>query len=72
MEFNFSALLAAVSVYVFNSMELRNVFNNGNKSFEVVSFEQINNFLLEKFSQSGITFLPQFGVFPEIFVKLDS
>jgi hypothetical protein len=57
MELNSSALFTAVSVDILNSVELRNVFDNRNKSFEVVGFKQINDLLLEEFGQSDVAFL---------------
>jgi hypothetical protein len=57
MELNPSALFAAVSIDILNSVELRDVFDNRNKSLEVIGFKQINDLLLEEFGQSYVAFL---------------
>jgi len=50
MEFDAAGFITAVGVDVLNSVELRHVFDDRNHSFEVIRFNQVNDFLLEEFS----------------------
>lgn len=70
MELNSSALFAAVGVYVFYSIDVRNVFNYLNNSFEIISLQNINHLSSEEFRQSHIDFLSQLRIFREVSLHL--
>lgn len=71
MEFDSSRFITAVCVDIFNSIEFRDVFDNRDNSFEIVSFNEVNDFLAEEFSKSCITFFSKFRIFLEVFSHLD-
>ena len=72
MEFNSSRFITAVGINVFNSVEFRNVFDNGNNPLEVISFNKVNDLLREELSQSSIAFLSKFRIFLKVFSHLNS
>lgn len=71
MEFDSSRFVAAVSIDIFNSVDLRDVFDNRNDSLEIISFNKINDLLGEEFSQPRIAFLSEFRIFLEVFSHLN-
>lgn len=71
MEFNSSRFIAAVGIDVLDSVEFRDVFDDGDNSFEVISFNKVNDFLAEEFSESGVAFFSELGIFLEVFSHLD-
>lgn len=71
MEFNSSRFITAVCIDILNSVEFRYIFNYRDNSFEVISFNKVNDFLAEEFSESSIAFFSKFGIFLEVFSHLN-
>lgn len=65
MELDFSRFFTTVSVNVFNLNNLGLVFHNLNKSVYFINFNQVNDLLLEKFSNSFINFFTELRIFKE-------
>lgn len=55
MEFYFSCFFTTVSIDIFDSVDFRDIFYDFNNSFKVINFDEIDQFLTEKFSEPSIT-----------------
>ena len=71
MELYSSRFITAIGVDVLNSVELRHIFDDWDNSLEIISFNEIDDLLGEKFSESSIAFFSQFWVFLKVFSHLD-
>ena len=65
MELNFSRLLIAVSINILDFNDLGFILDNFNKSINLIDFNQVNNFLLEEFTDSFINFSSELGILDE-------
>jgi hypothetical protein len=72
MELDFAGLFAGVSINIFDFYDLRHVLDNFDDSVEFIDFHDIDEFLAEKFRQSGIHFIVKFGVLSEKFFVVGS
>lgn len=70
MEFNFSRFFTAVSIDVFDSVNIRDVFDDRDNSFKVISFNKVNDFLSKEFRKSFITLFSEFRIFIKVFLHL--
>lgn len=70
MELYFSGLFTGVSIHVLDSNHIRDVLNNLNDSIELIYFDDVNEFLLEEFEESGITLFSEFRILFEVFLHL--
>ena len=71
MELDSSALFTAVGIDILYSIDVRDIFHNFNNSLQIISLEDIDDFLLEEFSESGIAFLSELRIFVEVFLHLN-
>lgn len=63
MEFNFSALFATVGIDIFDSDNIRNIFDNFNNAVDFIYFNDIDEFLLEELNEPCIAFYQELGIF---------
>jgi len=70
VEFNLSGFFAAIGVDVFDSVYIGNIFDDGNDSFEVISFDEVDDFLAEEFRKSFVALFSKLGIFVEILLHL--
>ena len=62
MEFNLSGFFTRVGIDVLNLNDLRNVLDDFNYSIELINFNDIDNFLLEEFSEFIVHFVIEFRI----------
>lgn len=72
MEFNLSGFFTGVGIDVLDLDGMRNILNNLDDSVKFIDFHNINDFLLEEFSQSSIHLFIKFRIFAGEFPHLDS
>ena len=71
MEFNLSGFFARIGVHILDSVDVRNILDDFNNSIKLIYFHDVDQFLLEEFIESGITFFSQFGILFEVLFHLD-
>ena len=71
MELDSSALFTAVGIDILYSIDVRDIFHNFNNSLQIISLEDIDDFLLEELRESGIAFLSELRIFVEVFLHLN-
>ena len=72
MEFNLSGFFTRVGIDVLNLNDLRNVLDDFNYSIELINFNDIDNFLLEEFSEFIVHFVIEFRILTGKLLHLDS
>ena len=71
MELDSSALFTAVGIDILYSIDVRDIFHNFNNSLQIISLEDIDDFLLEELRESGIAFLSELRIFVKVFLHLN-
>ena len=71
MELDSSALFTAVGINILYSIDVRDIFHNFNNSLQIISLEDIDDFLLEELRESGIAFLSELRIFVKVFLHLN-
>lgn len=74
MEFDFSALLTAVCIHIFNFNNVRHILNNFDNRVHLPIINQVNDFRIKKIHQLliGIHFCFEFWIFCVEFVEMES
>ena len=71
MELDSSALFTAVGIDILYSIDVRDIFHNFNNSLQIISLQDIDDFLLEELRESGIAFLSELRIFVKVFLHLN-
>lgn len=72
MEFYFSGFFRGISIHIFDLYNFRNVFNNFNNSIKLITFNDVNELLLEEFIKSNITFFLELRILIKVLFHLNS